>query len=1028
MHATGRKREDRGHPDLRTPSSSRTVNYNHWNWGLELGYTMRGIQLQFNSSLQRRLLLAACIVFSPGAGAQTTATFGEVITLGGTPSDIVLDEARRRLYLVDSPNNTVDVWDYSAKTMIGSISVGQNPLAAAMSMDGSFLYVTNHDSASLSVINLTIGGLGSVTNTAALPAKPQGVEVGADGRVLICTDGSGTSNTNNTLVIYDGLQASGNQVLPVVFLPPPATPASLPLLVATVRTPFNGKLLRTPDGKYIVGVSNITNNTNTVAYVYETASGTVLRSRAVVGVSTTLSMSPDGSSFMAGSSLFDIATLNVLAQQSTANAPFLMTAAFSATNVGGSVFNPNGSVLYSAFNIAATAVPAPAPQSTTLLLSDPRSLGISLGINLPESLIAKMVITSSGSDAWGLSSSGVLHLPLATLYTYPILMPDTTTVFLAQDDCRPGVATAKVHVNNIGGGTLTFAVPQVTAALEVSTSTGVAPGILTFTMDPGRSSVVRTPGTNLYSGTGIAANSGTAMNITLQSPNAINVLPTIRVFMNYRDSTQRGLVFPVPTGPNSNNAAAPSFQGLQDIVLDQTRNRVYITNPGYNRIEVFDTQKLEFQTPIPVGAVPHQMAMGLDGYTLYVANTASEQVMMVDLDQQQVIGSIQFPPIPVAATNGTTATTVSSPAAIAMGLSGLQILMSSSNATTATLWSVVGNQATPRVGTSITGVNSATGAQTPITGPTQTMLASDDGAYAILLAGNGAAYLYDGLNDAYTATHQLFTNPITSYYGPLSVAPAGSFLLANSLVVNHSLTPIGGYTSPGQAVFVPPTPGGGIGGIGVTSNGLRNVAAVAPVGSHSFVRMSTPVRASVTATTSDDLHTTLEVIDTQTGATAIAAEMAENPVISVFGTTRTALPPRQMVVDANGTVYTLTVSGLTVTPLTVASSATQPQIVTSRGVVNANDGTTNFKPGSIINVTGTNLASASTADTLPAPVVLGGSCVLIDNVAIPLISTSSGQIQAQIPAAIRPGSNVLQVRSLANAQRSNRVQVTIQRP
>jgi len=1004
---------------------------------------MRGIRLQLNSS-SRFCFAAGYILFALAARAQTSATFGEVIALGGTPSDIVLDQARQRLYLVDSPNNTVDVWDYSAKSIMGSISLGQNPLAAAMSMDGAFLYVTNHDSSSLSVISLAPSGLGYVAGTVALPAKPQGVEVGADGRVLICTDGSGTSNTSNTLIIYDGRQASGNQVLPVVFPTPPATPPSLPALISPIRTSFNGKLLRTPDGKYIVGVSNITNNSNTVVYVYETASGTVLRSRAVVGASTTLSMSPDGSSFMAGSSLFDIATLNVLAQQSIANAPFVMPAVFSATNIGGSVFNPNGSVLYSAFNTAPQTNPPSAPQSATLLISDPRSLGISLGINMPESVVAKIIITSSASDAWGLSSSGLVHLSLSTLYSYPILMPDTTTLFLAQDDCHPGVATANVRVNNIGGGTLTFAVPQTNAALEVSTSTGVAPGVVTFTMDPGRSAVVRTPGTNLYSGVttvgGVGNGTGAAVNIYLVSSNAINIPPTIRVYMNYRDSTQRGWIFPIPTGPNSGSVTLPTgttvapayaYQGVQDIVLDQTRNRVYITNPGYNRIEVFDTQNMVFQAPIAVGALPHQMAMGLDGSTLYVANTASEQVMMVDLDQQQVIGSIQLPPIPVAATNSTnTSTNVVSPTAIAMGLSGLQIVMPSSNgATTGTLWRVVGNQAQPRTATSVTGVNTTTGAQTPIAGPTQTMLAADDGSYAILLGGNGTAYLYDGLNDAYTTSHQLFTTPqITSYYGRLGVALGGNFALANSLVVNHALTPIGGYTNPGTAVINPPTPGGGFPTIGVSSTGLRNVAAVAPVGDHYFVRMSTAVRSSITAATSDDIHTTLEAIDTQTGATAVAAEMPENPVISLFGATRTAMTPRQLVVDANGTVYALTVSGLSVIPLTPTNTSTQPQIATSRGVLNADDGTAVFKPGSFININGASLASASTADTLPAPVVLGGSCALIDNVAIPLISTSPTQIQAQLPANIRPGLNVLQVRSLANAQQSNRVVVTIQKP
>jgi uncharacterized protein (TIGR03437 family) len=60
--------------------------------------------------------------------------------------------------------------------------------------------------------------------------------------------------------------------------------------------------------------------------------------------------------------------------------------------------------------------------------------------------------------------------------------------------------------------------------------------------------------------------------------------------------------------------------------------------------------------------------------------------------------------------------------------------------------------------------------------------------------------------------------------------------------------------------------------------------------------------------------------------------------------------------------------------------------------------------------------------------VLGGSCVLIDSMPIPLLSTSPGQISAQIPANVRSGVNILQVRSLATAQQSNRVIVTLQKP
>jgi uncharacterized protein (TIGR03437 family) len=137
------------------------------------------------------------------------------------------------------------------------------------------------------------------------------------------------------------------------------------------------------------------------------------------------------------------------------------------------------------------------------------------------------------------------------------------------------------------------------------------------------------------------------------------------------------------------------------------------------------------------------------------------------------------------------------------------------------------------------------------------------------------------------------------------------------------------------------------------------------------------------------------------------------------------MPARQMVVDGNGTVYAITMSGLSVVPTSATAGSTVPAI-SAKNVVNANSGTAAIAPGSFITISGTNLASNATATTLPPPTVLGGSCVLVDGVAIPLLSTSATQIQAQIPASIRTGSNVIQVRSLDNAQRSTPVIVTVQ--
>ncbi|MBI4873212.1 MAG: hypothetical protein HY822_01120, partial [Acidobacteria bacterium] len=595
--------------------------------------------------LRRLGLWAGLLGFaaSPALLAQSTgATFGEVLALGGTPSDIVLDESRGRLYLVSTAAGRVDILDVSAKGRAGFIQVGNQPLAAALSPDSNFLYVTNNGSATLSVIDLASN---SIVQTVSLPARPEGVAVGFDGRVLITTQGSGSGNAQNTLLLFDRQQLLSQQVLPVQFPPPPPTPTGLPgVFVGRPVTIFRGKLLPTPDGKFIVGLTTFNNNNSTYLFVYEVQSGTILKSRSVGGQSTVLSMSPDGSRFMAGFTMYDTATLAVAGQQSTANSPFPFTSGFNVLqNNGGSVFSPDGSALYSAFNTAPYSLPATRPQASTMLISDPRNLAIKLGIKLPESIIAKMVVTADGAHAFGLSESGILYLPLYKLYDYPILMPETNQVFLANDDCNKGLAQAGVRIANLGKGKLTFSVPNTGAALISQVSSGVAPSSINFILEPGRAGVNRQPGTNLS--TGNSTMTGYAINVNLASVEAINIPNTIRVFMNYRQSDMRGVIYPVPNLLNTG-------EGLQDLVLDEPRGKLYITNSGFNRVEVFDLRKLRFLEPIKVGQLPHQMALSTDGTTLYVANTGGESISIVDLDQGRETGQVDFPAIPRAGNAG----------------------------------------------------------------------------------------------------------------------------------------------------------------------------------------------------------------------------------------------------------------------------------------------------------------------------------------------------------------------------------------
>ncbi len=946
-------------------------------------------------SRRRSALLGLAVILIPAAHAQTGgATFGDIVRLGGTPSDVVLDEARGRLYLVQQSANRVDVYGYSQHEVVATFPTGNTPVAAAMSMDGQFLYVTNNGSSSLTVINLRDD---TVSKTVALSAKPEGVAAGVDGRVLISTQGTSTTDGVDSLLLYDPSQAQSAQVVSVAFPPPPATPSPLPsVTIGRPATTFRGKLERTPDGLFIVGLSTVNNNAQTIVFVYEVYSASVLRSRTVTGQSTVLSVSGDGARFMAGFTLYDTTTLNVIAQYNTANVPFPLSTAATVTfnstqNMGGSVFTPDGATLLSAFNVAPATTPASRPQASTLLISNPRNLAVRLGIKIPESVVAKMAILSTGDEAWGLSESGLIHLPLATLYDYPILQPETTTVFLASDDCNRGLAKGSLKIVNAGSGTLTFSVPDATAALVAQASSGVAPASIAFTMEPGRTSVTRQYGTNLYSGA--VANTGTPVSLNLSSPDAINIPPTIRVYMNVRQPEHRGVVFPVATGTTT-------AEGLHDILADDQRRRIYITNAGYNRVEVFDTVRQRFVDPIEVGQLPHQMALAGDGKHLYVANTGGESISIVDLEAGKVVDGVRFPARPRSGT-----TNPISPQAIAQGLFGLQVAMSDGS-----LWKVIESEATTRPESSIVPTQITT---TGNNGPVR-MAAAPDRKSILTVAGNGTLYLYDGLADAYTNAIRPYTQTaITGYYGSLAAGPAASYYAVNSFILNSSLSLIGGSESPTLTQGLPLAT-------------RRNVAALGAIDENQFLRLTTPVKQQVTSTATSDPGTTLELVDLSQNSVTVVGTIAENPVQSLFGNARINVPPRQIAVDRDGIAYLITLSGMTMVPLTPVG-ASRPQIAGgAAGITNATDGSRTIRPGSFISIVGANLASASVSDQLTPRTVAGGSCVTFSNLQLPILETATNQIVAQVPGNTAPGTYVAVVRSLATGQRSDPVLVTVQ--
>ena len=956
--------------------------------------------------------LVALMIAAPVFGA----TFGTVVPVVGGVVDIVLDAPRQRLYLVGVPDQIL-VYSIAQRRFLSPIKTDSLPLAAAMSRDGKTLYVACYNASSVNTISLDTL---AVVDKVSLPARPEGIAVGGDGRVLITTIGTGANNASNTVLLYDPTPGALRTLVALDIVPPTPAPPQLPPTAGRPILANRSYLSASADGRYIIGV-NLPNTTQRAVFVYEVASATILRSRIINNLSSVLAVSPDGSKFMAGLTLFETATLTILAQQNLANAPYPIAANVNfntQTNQGGSIFTPDGTTIYSAFNIAPTQNPPARANVSQLQISDADNLLIQTALQLPENLSGEMVITPDGANVYAISESGFVILPLGQLRQSPIATPVQTAVLLANDQC--GVTSdqrrAAVQIRNDGSG-------RMTATAQILTTTAGAGG-LGGAGGPGGGQVgggivIVVPGGATGGATGIpvgvpvgaTGNAGTnaavvnasplvqninaadgpsvaftynstnrnlgstaPTNFLIQSPEAVNIPAQVRVYQNNRDAEARGEIIPIAQG-NS-----PS-EGLVDMVYDASRRRLYIANSGLNRVDIFDERTKTLLAPIKVGQLPRSLAMSLDGGLLYVASSNSENILIVDLDRQRVVGRLNFPPIPL---NGNVA--IITPSVITMTQRGLLVIMNNG-----TLWSAVGDQLIPR------NVSSIIGSST-LTAP-RTMASTPNGEYSIVLAGNGTAYLYDALADDFVQARSVFAqNQLTGYYGPIAAGPRGAYYVVNGTVLNSALTPVVTPTTvvPGARPTDP------------TTTVTTPIPAVAALGNSQYVRLNMPVRTNANTVVSD--VPSVEIVNTDTGAVARRATTLEGPLATVIGTQRQNVDGRTMVVDGTGSIaYALTTSGLSIINLDTVNATDRPTI-SNGGTVSLVSYTTDIPSGGLVSIYGRNLGTQAAATTTPLPRMINGVCVTLSGTALPLFFTSPGQINVQIPYEQAAGTYQLIVR------------------
>lgn len=947
-------------------------------------------------------LLACLAPAALHAQAARDATFGTVVSpvtqsgvnyLIGGAADLVLDEARGRLYLVNTNQTRIEVYSIAQRRFLSTVQTDAMPMSAALSADGNFLYVTCFDGSSLNIIDLT-GAQPAVVRRVSLPAKPEGVAVGltSEGveRILLTTIGTGQNNTAYVLLVFDpSPDALTNPIQNVIVTPPPPASPLLPPPAGRVAFAARTNLIATQDRRFIVGFA-ATSATNRALFVYSVDSGTVLRSRQVNESSSVLSVSPDGTKFMAGLRLFDAETLQVIAQQNAANLPHALPqgANFNVQqNQGGSVFAPDGSFLYSAFNFAPVQTPPARPNVSQFLINDPENLLTQLALKLPENLSGNMVISSDGGTVYALSESGFMIIPIGRVAESPLARPDRRVVFLGSDQCgvTAPIRSVALSVRNIGSGRLTVTAaetnpapapgptpaPNATVAPAVRAETEGNGGKLTFTYSAANARGLGTVTPN---------------DFTISSPEAVNIPGQVRVYQNMRDSEARADVLAVDIGPIGS-------EGLVDLAVDAARQKIYIANSGLNRIEVFDMNAKAFREPIKAGQRPRSVSVSPGGNSLWVANAGGESIFEIDLERLEVVNKVRFPPLPFNSGAG-----VITPAVIAATERGLQIIMNNG-----TLWKVVDGEAMPRPQSALIG-------STTVPAPF-TMAATPNGEFLLLLAGNGQAYLYDALTDEFVQSRQIFSPPITGAYGPISAGPRGAYFVVNGTVVNQALSVISAPAS----VAVP----GGRPGMTVS----QPIAAVAAIGTTSFARFVPPlVAANALAATAP----VVEIVDPSSGQVRgqgyPALESLTTPLIA---NNRVNLNGRLMAVDGQGaTAYLLTTSGLSVVPLQAIATTDRPAI-SANGIVSFGSQLPAVGQGGLISIYGRNLGPEAKAGSAAFSTSLGGMCVTINNVLVPMSMTSATQINAQLPPELAPGRYPVVIRDLDQKLVSNTYNLTV---
>ncbi len=720
------------------------------------------------------MILAAVIILRSDAVA---ATVGQVVPIGGQSADLALDEARGVLYVANFTANRVEVMSLTDLSIQTSITVAAQPSSLALSSDGRYLVITHFSnfaapassSNGLTVIDLTTSG----RQTFALGNPPLGIAFGLDNLALVVT--------TQEYILFDPVSGSTQTlgtIASVTAKTLPVPPANFPGDIT------NASMAVSADGLTVYGLGS---STGTFTFKYDVLSkqvgpGGIVLSSGVLGPRI-VSLNQDASKIMAGWTMIDRqgAFINYFKQKS------------NQFSIGTTAFDNGRNLLYA-------QIPAVVGEAPVLQVTDPDNLNVLDRLQLPENFTGKSIISSDGSRLYGTSDSGVLIIPIGSLTRVARLVASVEDVVFRGNACGSNVTPQQFTISDPGNNRVSFKI-VAPAGVSVSPTSGVTPAVINVTVDP-----------SIFG----SQKGTTAVNLTIQSDQAVNIPPTVRILVNQKDPDQRGTFIDIPGT-------------LSDLLADPGRNRYYVLRQDKNQLLVFDGSNNSQIASLKTYNSPTGMATTYDGRYLLIGHNSSQAVAVYDLDTLQA-----QPYINVEAGGGNEAHSIAVSAkailAAAVDYQGkghiIQIDLASRRATQLPSLGIFTND----------NVN-----------PTTVAVGSANGSSIMFASIDGTTMLYDANAGTFAAARKDFKSLNGAYAASnFGLYVVGSNVLNSSLVPVSSLQTASGNTASGF-VFVDQT------GFRTTTSGSSNPGIIQRVdltkGSVSLIRATRMVESPITLAT-----------------------------------------------------------------------------------------------------------------------------------------------------------------------------------